>query len=330
MKKIILTPVKNEGWILKSFLSNLSWADHIILADQHSTDETRNIANSFPNVTVIDNDYVGHTNKVRWLLLDEARKIPGEKIIFCLDADEILTKQALDWTVDQAEKLFTEEKNSKSTPVRFHYPWIQLYRDIHTYRVDGVWKHAAKTFAFVDSPLLDYPREEVINDHTERVPLPAPAGQNALEVDCPYPVLHLQYLPTARTQIKQAWYMCQEFAADKPAKLINLKYHPALTPVKDQDLRAIDPAWLTDITIDSNISSAEIDQTCIKEILQGFEEKTIAAFEPLDIWRNKTLHDYFTEHMNREPKPNLLLTRFSPFIKLMPRWIKNMIKLLTT
>jgi hypothetical protein len=33
----------------------------------------------------------GHSNKVRWLLLEEARKIEGNNLIFCIDADEVLS-----------------------------------------------------------------------------------------------------------------------------------------------------------------------------------------------------------------------------------------------
>jgi GTP:adenosylcobinamide-phosphate guanylyltransferase len=76
MKIIIASPVKNEEWILPSTLKNFSsFADHIILADQKSTDKTREICARFEKVTVIDNPFKGYTNEIRWMLLDEARKI---------------------------------------------------------------------------------------------------------------------------------------------------------------------------------------------------------------------------------------------------------------
>ena len=35
---VVLTPVRNEAWILRAFLEATSlWADHIIIADQMST-----------------------------------------------------------------------------------------------------------------------------------------------------------------------------------------------------------------------------------------------------------------------------------------------------
>ena len=42
---IVITPVRNEAWVLDAFLTcTSSWADYIILADQHSDDGTREIA----------------------------------------------------------------------------------------------------------------------------------------------------------------------------------------------------------------------------------------------------------------------------------------------
>ena len=53
---IVITPVRNEAWVLDAFLTcTSSWADFIILADQHSTDGTRAIARKYKKVTLIDN-----------------------------------------------------------------------------------------------------------------------------------------------------------------------------------------------------------------------------------------------------------------------------------
>ena len=52
-----MTPVKNEAWILPLFLQSASiWADYIIIADQSSTDGSREIASRFPKVVLIEND----------------------------------------------------------------------------------------------------------------------------------------------------------------------------------------------------------------------------------------------------------------------------------
>ena len=41
---IVMTPVRNEAWVLHAFLKTTStWADFIIIADQMSTDGSRDI-----------------------------------------------------------------------------------------------------------------------------------------------------------------------------------------------------------------------------------------------------------------------------------------------
>src|SRR3989304_9881587 len=93
-KIICLTPVKNEAWILDNFIKCASlWADHIIIADQDSTDDSRKIANKYSNVKLINNPYKGEYNEreVRQVLIEEARKLKGPRVLISLDADEVLS-----------------------------------------------------------------------------------------------------------------------------------------------------------------------------------------------------------------------------------------------
>ena len=93
-KLIVVTPVRNEAWVLEAFLTHCSsWADSIIIADQHSTDGSREIATRFPKVTIIDNPMEEmHQANVRLLLFREVDKIAGDKIVFAMDADEFLSE----------------------------------------------------------------------------------------------------------------------------------------------------------------------------------------------------------------------------------------------
>lgn len=92
-KFIVLTPVRNEAWVLRAFLEATSlWADYIIIADQMSTDGSREIAKEYPKVILIDNNREEmHMAATRRLLFEEARKIEGDKVLFALDADEFLS-----------------------------------------------------------------------------------------------------------------------------------------------------------------------------------------------------------------------------------------------
>ena len=88
---ICMTPIRNEAWVLHAFLKATSiWADYIIIADQLSTDGSREIALSYPKVILIDNNHPDYNEADRQkMLIDRARQIEGDKILFGLDADEI-------------------------------------------------------------------------------------------------------------------------------------------------------------------------------------------------------------------------------------------------
>ena len=90
---ICTTPVRNEAWILHAFLKATSfWADYIIIADQDSTDGSREIALSYPKVILVENSISEmHQAQTRKKLFNEIKKIKGEKIVLALDADEFLS-----------------------------------------------------------------------------------------------------------------------------------------------------------------------------------------------------------------------------------------------
>ena len=93
-KLICVTPVKNEEWFMDRFIQCASlWADHIIIADQSSTDNTWDICSKYDKVTLVKNEMKDFSEVgMRTLLTEEARKIPAEKrIIMHIDADEIIS-----------------------------------------------------------------------------------------------------------------------------------------------------------------------------------------------------------------------------------------------
>jgi glycosyltransferase involved in cell wall biosynthesis len=306
MKTIVLLPVKNEAWILESSLKNFStFADHIIIADQHSTDDSIDIYKRFPKVSVINNDELGHGNRVRWSLLDEARKIDGNNLIICIDADEMISRDAVEYIKSISEKA--------TEPIAFQFSWIQLWKTISKYRVDGVWKDNKKTIAFIDDRKVDYARNFVINDHTSRIP----QIDNIVSVER-YPLLHFQYVAFEQNQIKQSWYRCSEFMRGLPAKKINLKYsvtnESSLTELKDTP-----GEWFSGLTTEF-ISIKQSDTWYFKEILAWFNEKGVEFFEPLDIWHSKDLRDIFIQETGRDPK----IQEYSKILILANRIIKKL------
>ncbi|HVE71580.1 MAG TPA: glycosyltransferase family 2 protein [Thermoanaerobaculia bacterium] len=95
---VVLTPLRNDAWILRRFLEVTSlFADRIIIADQGSTDGGLEICAEFEKVTVIDNSASGYDEGARQeLLIRTARElVPMPRILIALDADEILTANAM-------------------------------------------------------------------------------------------------------------------------------------------------------------------------------------------------------------------------------------------
>jgi hypothetical protein len=95
---ICMMPCRNEDWVLeRSLACALLWADHIVVGDQRSTDRSRDIIRSFPTAVLIDNPATTYNiGPARLLLLAEARKIPGPRMLMALDANEILSATVLD------------------------------------------------------------------------------------------------------------------------------------------------------------------------------------------------------------------------------------------
>jgi hypothetical protein len=95
---VVLTPVRNEAWILDRFLSVTSqFADVILVADQGSTDGSRSIYPKFPKVVVIDNSQEAYDEASRQaMLIDAARqRVTGPRILLALDADEIVAANGI-------------------------------------------------------------------------------------------------------------------------------------------------------------------------------------------------------------------------------------------
>lgn len=287
MKTITLLPVKNEAWILPYTLENFSqFSDHIIIADQHSTDGSREIYKRFPKVSVIDNDFSGASNKIRWNLLREARKITGNNLIICLDADELLSPKA----VEKMKEFGNEEA------ISFQADWIQLIEDGTKYRIDGVWKGSTKEFAFIDDKLnVQYEEKELLIDHTARIP------KIKKQIKTEYPILHLHYMAKMRSEIKQAWYMCIELLNGINPIRINHRYSVAqfdsIIPAK------IEPSWVENIIMPPQEVFTDTYEERQKEVLDMLAKKGALYFEPLDIWHIPRLRELFIKEVGREPKP---------------------------
>lgn len=192
---IVMTPVRNEAWVLHAYLKSTSmWADYIIIADQMSTDGSREIYPQYEKVIVIDNKNPNFNEAERQaILVAKAREIAAGRdcILFGLDADEIMPANWRE-TKDGEHIL-----NSVPGDV-FWFKWAQLAPDrIHygdsdfypwMFHDDGVEPHG------------NYVR----NMHSMRIPYPIEEKQMYYVKD--FRVLHCGLLDIERIAAKNRFY----------------------------------------------------------------------------------------------------------------------------
>ena len=192
---ICLTPVKNEAWILPRFLECAStWADDIIVADQGSDDGSRQIAQEFPKVRLIDNDVRAFNELGRQkLLIDAARQIPGPRLLIALDADEFLTAN-----VQTSREWDLVRGAVPGTVIRFQLP--NILPDRKTYYLYPT----EFTFGFMD----DGTPHDGPQIHSPRLPQPESRARISLRE---IKVMHLATMDAARFRSRIRWYQCWEF-----------------------------------------------------------------------------------------------------------------------
>lgn len=193
---IVMTPVRNEAWVLHAFLKATStWADHIIVADQMSTDGSRDIYPLYEKVIVIDNNNPDFNEAERQaMLVAKAREVAAGRdcILFGLDADEIFAanyKETEDW-----KKIL----NSIPGDV-FWFKWAEISPNQKQYG-DSVFY----PWMFHDDgkePHGNYVRKM----HSMRIPYPIDEKQMYYVND--FRVLHLAYLNMNRVASKCRFYM---------------------------------------------------------------------------------------------------------------------------
>jgi hypothetical protein len=293
MKVIALLPVRNEAWVLRHSLACLSaFADVVLVNDQNSDDGSTDICRGFPNVVLLESREPQICEQARWTLWDVARDYEGSNLIWCTDADELVSPLLV--------REFLRRDHDALAPgtvidCRYYHAWNSPTR----YRDTG-WPYGPywKAVAVVDDRRMNYERTRALPLHEERVPVDEASPRvNAEHV----PVLHLQWLLPRRNQIRQAWYRCREWIQqERSVAEINSQYAVAL-PSRDVATAPIPPDWIADVTF----PDLEVDREPswqAREVLRWFEERGPVFFEPLEIWHVAELRDAFRRAVGREPQ----------------------------
>ena len=169
----------------------------------------------------------------RQALLEAGRAAGGTHFVW-LDADEALTTPFLNG--------FRERLGALKPGQKLTLDWLCLWKHSHQLRVDDcVWTRNIKDVIVADDGVTNFSRTLL---HEGRTP-----GPNTAETCRPVAreegaILHFQFAPFARFQMKQAFMRCREWVLKTgPAWEINEKY--AIT--KDDaraETRDVPAAWL--------------------------------------------------------------------------------------
>lgn len=273
-RRICVTPVRNEAWIIDRFLSAAkTWADHVIVADQSSTDGTLQQSQSTPGVEVVINDSPvfdePHRQKI---LLERARQLEGRRILIALDADEALSANCLE--SKEWKRIADAEPG---TVLRFR--WVNVLPGFQQ-----AWiPHAPLVCGFIDDGAE---HKGVQRIHNPRLPCPI----NAPVIDFEdVVVLHFQYAFWERMISKHRWYQAWEHLKHQQKGPLQIfrEYHHMYGSWDKSEIHPVKPEWLEgyDRTgIDFRSLKSESVTWWDKEVLQMLREHGPERFRKLAIW----------------------------------------------
>ena len=306
MKIIALIPFRNEDWILEACLSSLRpWVDEIIGCDDRSTDQSASIFERYGGIVVAGRTAPGtdwDVFRLRQLLLEEGRARDGTHFI-CLDADEAITSHRVPVLKNQIAQMKPGHK--------LRLQWLALWKNSRQYRDDAsVWSNNYKDFIFCDDGSTPHDRNFLCEGRT---PGPNLDEQTARVPPDVAAVLHFQFVPWNRFQMKQAWYRCLELIhAPGSSRIINAKYKITLDDSYAQCV-TIPPQWVAGLRIPDAIE--ELPASWHRdEVLAFFDRHGIEFFVPLEIWHIPELASEFEKRTQRRPR-NVKL--FEPLRKLL-------------
>lgn len=283
---VVLTPVRNEAWILHAFLKATSlWADYIIIADQMSIDGSREIYPQYEKVIVVDNPREEmHQARTRQLLFEAAKKIEGDKILLALDADEFLSG---DFVNTHGWKTII---NSEPGDV-FCFRWMNLLPDINKYMTHQPYYWAVHMNE--DVMKGKFPDNFI---HEWRLPWPKHVHQEYIIEDISF--IHFARVNQQRQANKEIFYQVSTAYKDDNYSGIKLfrhyqTYHPI---TEDEVVEVPNDAFIyytnNNLNLLQEIKCEDVGQHYIDSVLRNFKEKGLKHFAKLDIWDNDFVKKY--------------------------------------
>jgi len=261
---VCMTTVRNDAWVLNAFLKVVSiWADYIIVADQLSTDNTRSILKEYQKVIVVENNTLEINEPERYkMVIDKAREIHGDKILFALDVDEVFSANFIntkDWN-----KILSSKKGDV-----FCFQWAQVHPSRNTYSIPANFF----PWVFHDDGIEPY-NNYVRNLHSMRIPYPVEEKQMFYVND--FKVLHLQELILSRQKSKMRMMTMVDYLLNNRKAVQLSRFY---LPRKNRDKQ----------------------YSLTSEMLYGKENFGFNLFDLVDLELNKFWYDDFVlEHLERD------------------------------
>ena len=292
---IVLTPVYNEAWILRAFLKATSlWADYIIIADQMSTDGSRELYKQFSKEThinlhgrkskliVIDNPRKEmHQAATRRLLFEEAKKIEGDKILFTLDADEFLSGNFPE--TDGWDTIMNSEPGDV-----FEFRWMNLSENPSLYSSFLPYYWAAH----LDDNLLngEFPDNFI---HEWRLPWPKHVNHEYTIEDICF--IHFARVNAARQRNKERFYqVSQSSTLNRYSGIGFYRMYRSENAEKMHVLPADTYAFYEKNNMDIisllDLKDEGVHYTSV--VLDKFRENGTHFYKKLDIWDNEFIQKY--------------------------------------
>lgn len=271
LKIICITPVKNEAWILDNYLSAVElWADQVIVAYQNSSDDTLKILKKHPKIRIVYNRSKKFNESERQkLLISEARKIQGKKLIFALDADEFITPNFF------CDKNVLSKFHSYQAGTVFRFQWANIYPSFKKY-----WLGPYLPFAFIDDGRIQHSGEII---HSPRVPV---VGANVIDVT-DVNILHFQYVDWERMKSKQRWYQVWELINNNKSIIDIYRQYHHMYEIKNDDKKLTADEWFRCYFL-NDIDLKKLKTNGIywwdNDVIKYMKKYGANRFKFLDIW----------------------------------------------
>lgn len=272
-QRICLTPTRNESWIIQPFVAAArQWADHVIVADQGSTDGTFQQLQTMERVKPVINDSPKYDEGYRQkLLLRHAREFDGKRILLGLDADEALSANfatSAEWA-----------KLSEAAPgsvIRLR--WVNVLPGFKE-----AWIPPTPTpFGFID----DGSEHQGTTIHSPRTP--QPPGAPIIDLH-EVVVLHFQYTVWERMARKHRWYQAWELLnhPQKGPLQIFRHYNHMHGSWNKEEIHPLQPEWIEGYDkagVDFRSLACEPITWWDREMVQMLIDHGPAKFRKLNVW----------------------------------------------